>query len=147
MADSQVTIEGNLTRDPEVRIIGADTPKCLLGVAVNRSWFDKSTNERVEKVSFYDVECWRELGTNVAESLSKGDRVIVTGTLEQQRWETENGDNRSKVVITATGVGPSLKWATAKPVRTHGDSSSNGNSRQPATVGAGSEEFADEEPF
>src|SRR4029077_17589831 len=84
------------------------------GVAVNRRWQNRQNNEWEEATSFFDVVCWRELADNVAESLGKGARVIVTGLLEQRSWETQEGDKRSKVEIVADEVGPSLRWATAK---------------------------------
>ena len=87
------------------------------GVAVNRRWQNRQTNEWEEATSFFDVVCWRELADNVAESLGKGARVIVTGRLEQRSWETQEGDKRSKVEIVADEVGPSLRWATAKVVK------------------------------
>ena len=62
--------------------------------------------------------CWRDLAENVALSLSKGMRVIVTGRLDQRSWETEEGDHRSKVEITADEIGPSLLFATADVQRT-----------------------------
>jgi single-strand DNA-binding protein len=64
------------------------------------------------------VVCWRDLAENVALSLSKGMRVVVTGRLEQRSWETEEGDHRSKVEITADEIGPSLRFATADVQRT-----------------------------
>jgi single-strand DNA-binding protein len=62
--------------------------------------------------------CWRDLAENVALSLSKGMRVVVTGRLEQRSWETEEGEHRSKVEITADEIGPSLRFATADVQRT-----------------------------
>lgn len=145
MSDTQTTIEGNLTRDPEIRFMPDGTPKVSIGVAVNKSWIDRSTNERQEKVSFFDVEGWRELATNAEASLSKGDRVIVTGSLEQQTWE-QDGVKRSKVVLVAQAMGPSLRWATATPYKVARDGST---AKAPATVGAPAtgDEFAGEEPF
>lgn len=113
MADNTVTIVGNVTRDPEVRYTAGGQANARFGVAVNRRWQNRQTNEWEEQVSFFDVVCWRELAENVAESIGKGTRVVVTGRLEQRTWETENGEKRSAVQITADEVGPSLRWATA----------------------------------
>ncbi len=87
-------------------------------MAVNRRWQDRTTQEWQEATSFFDVVCWRDLAENVALSLSKGMRVIVTGRLEQRSWETEEGDHRLKVEITADEIGPSLLFATADVRRT-----------------------------
>jgi single-strand DNA-binding protein len=84
-----------------------------LGVAVSRRWQDRTTQEWQEATSFFDVVCWRDLAENVALSLSKGMRVVVTGRIEQHSWETEDGELRSKVEIVAEEIGPSLRFATA----------------------------------
>jgi single-strand DNA-binding protein len=107
------TITGNLTREPEIRYTREGQATAQLGVAVNRRWQDRTTHEWQESTSYFDVICWRDLAENVALTLTKGMRVIVTGRLEQRSWETEQGDHRSKVEITADEVGPSLRFATA----------------------------------
>jgi single-strand DNA-binding protein len=81
---------------------------------VSRRWQNRQSQEWEEQTSFFNVVCWREMAENVAESIGKGSRVVVTGRLEQRSWETENGDKRSVVEIVADEVGPSLRWATAK---------------------------------
>jgi len=113
MPDSTVTIVGNLTRDPEIRYTTGGAAKASFGVAVSRRWQNRQSQEWEEQTSFFNVVCWREMAENVAESLGKGSRVMVTGRLEQRSWETENGDKRSVVEIVADEVGPSLRWATA----------------------------------
>ncbi|MBM3692447.1 MAG: single-stranded DNA-binding protein [Actinomycetota bacterium] len=117
MADNTVTIVGNVTRDPEIRYTAGGQPNASFGVAVNRRWMNRQTNEWEERVSFFNVVCWREMAENVAESVSKGTRVVVTGRLEQRSWETENGEKRTVVEIAADEVGPSLRWATAAITR------------------------------
>jgi single-strand DNA-binding protein len=112
------TITGNLTREPEIRYTKEGQATTLLGVAVNRRWQDKSTQEWQESVSFFDVVCWRDLAENVALSLSKGMRVVVTGRMEQRSWETDEGEHRSKVEIVADEIGPSLRFATCDVQRT-----------------------------
>lgn len=107
-----ITIIGNVTRDPELRYLTSGTALAQLGVAVNRRY--QQNGEWQEDTSFFDVVCWRDLADNVSESISKGDRIIVTGRLEQRSWETQDGDKRSKVEIVADEVGPSLRWATAR---------------------------------
>ena len=100
------TITGNLTREPEIRYTREGQATAQLGVAVNRRWQDRTTQEWQESTSFFDVICWRDLAENVALTLTKGMRVVVTGRLEHRTWETEEGEHRSKVEITADEVGP-----------------------------------------
>jgi single-strand DNA-binding protein len=107
------TITGHLTRDPEIRYTRDGQATTALGVAVNRRWQDRNTQEWQETTSFFDVVCWRDLAENVALSLTKGMRVVVTGRIEQRSWETDEGDRRSKVEIVADEVGASLRFATA----------------------------------
>jgi len=108
-----VTIVGNLTRPPELRYTPSGVAVASFGVAVNR----RRQNDAGEWVDagaeFYDVTAWRQLATNLAESLDKGARVIVTGRLSQRTWETDAGDKRSSVEIVAEAAGPELTWATA----------------------------------
>lgn len=112
-SQNTVTQIGNVTRDPELRFLPNGAAVCTFGLAVNKRWLNKTTNDWDEKVSFFDVTCWRDLADNVAESVSKGSRVIVTGELEQQTWDTPEGEKRYKIHIVADEVGPSLRWATA----------------------------------
>ena len=107
------TITGNLTREPEIRYTKEGQATAQLGVAVTRRWQDRTTAEWQEATSFFDVVCWRDLAENVALSLTKGMRVVVSGRLEQRSWETEDGEHRSKVEIVADEIGPSLRYATA----------------------------------
>ncbi|HEX5586127.1 MAG TPA: single-stranded DNA-binding protein, partial [Acidimicrobiia bacterium] len=75
------------------------------------------TQEWEEQVSFFDITCWAQLGQNVADTLVKGSRAIVTGRLEQRSWETQEGEKRSVVEVVADEIGPSLRWATAAITR------------------------------
>ncbi len=111
------TLSGNLTRDPEIRYTKDGQANAIFGLAVNRRWQTRGTDTWEEATSFFDVVCWRELAENVAMSLVKGSRVIVTGRLEQHTWETEAGERRSRVEVTADEVGPSLRFATAEVSR------------------------------
>ena len=112
------SITGNLTREPEIRYTKEGQATTQLGVAVTRRWQDRTTAEWQEATSFFDVVCWRDLAENVALSLTKGMRVVVSGRLEQRSWETEDGEHRSKVEIVAHEIGPSLRYATADVHRT-----------------------------
>jgi single-strand DNA-binding protein len=87
--------------------------------------------------SFFRVTLWRQLAENAAESLRKGDRVIVVGRLKARSWETPEGDKRSTVEIEADEIGPSLRWATAKPER------ATANGAKPKASG----QFNDHPPF
>jgi single-strand DNA-binding protein len=109
-----VTLVGNITRDPELRFTNTGQATASFGLAVNRRWQNRQTQEWEEATSFFDVVCWREMAENAAESLARGSRVIVTGRLEQRSWETAEGDKRSKVEVVADEVGPSIRWATAQ---------------------------------
>lgn len=117
MADNTVTVVGNVTRDPELRFTNNGQATAQFGIAVNRRWQNRQTQEWEEAVSYFDVVCWREMAENVSESLTKGTRVVVSGRLEQRSWETQDGDKRSKIEIVADEVAPSLRWATASVTR------------------------------
>jgi single-strand DNA-binding protein len=107
------TITGNLTREPEIRYTIEGQAITQLGVAVNRRWQDRTTQEWQESTSYFDVICWRDLAENVALRLTKGMRIIVTGHIEQRSWESDEGEHRSTVEIVADEIGPSLRFATA----------------------------------
>src|SRR3954451_5209464 len=111
---NNVTLIGNITRDPELRFTATGQATASFGLAVNRRWQNRQSNEWEEATSFFDVVCWREMAENASESLQKGSRVIVTGRLEQRSWENQEGEKRSKIEVIADEVGPSLRWATAK---------------------------------
>jgi single-strand DNA-binding protein len=142
-AGNNVTVIGNVTRDPELRFTPAGQAVATFGLAVNRRWQNRNTNEWEEATSFFDVVCWREMAENVAESLTKGTRAFVTGRLDQRTWETETGDKRSKIEIVAEEAGPSLKWATAQIVR---NERTDGAQKQ-TKPSYGGYEYSDEDPF
>ncbi len=155
MADSTVTIVGNITRDPELRFTAGGKGIASFGLAVNRRW--QQNGEWQEKVSFFNVTAWDTLGENIAASLTKGTRVIVTGRLEQREYETKEGEKRNVVEIVADEIGPSLRWARAEVeriARDGGGNSGGGNSSN-AGGGGGSSSgsrapdpvYGDEEPF
>lgn len=109
------TIVGNLTRDPELRYTPTGASVTNFSVAWSRKF--QRQGQEVEETSFVDVTCWGTLAENVAASLTKGNRIVVTGRLEQRSWETPSGEKRSKVEIVADDVGPSLRWASAQVAR------------------------------
>jgi single-strand DNA-binding protein len=113
-SDNSVTLVGNVTRDPELRFTNTGQANVTFGLAVNRRWQNRQTQEWEEATSFFDVVCWREMAENVSESITRGSRIMVAGRLEQRSWETQEGDKRSKVEVVADEIGPSLRWATAQ---------------------------------
>jgi single-strand DNA-binding protein len=136
-SENQVTIVGNLTRDPELRYTPNGAAVVKLGVAVSRRVRDESGQWKDADTSFFDVTAWRSLAENIAESLTQGSRVVVTGRLRTNSWETPEGDRRTKVEIEADEVGPSLRWATAK-LEKQGRSAAGGSDwNSNVTVGAG----------
>jgi len=119
MSENSVTLVGNLTDDPELRFTAQGAAVANFRIAVSKRIRDPQTNEWKDgDTSFFRVNVWRQLAENVAESLARGTRVIVTGTLKMRQWETQEGEKRSVVEVEATEVGPSLKWATAKMEKT-----------------------------
>ena len=124
---NHVSIVGNLTRDPELRFTPSGQATASFGVAVNRRWQNRQSQEWEEATSFFDVVCWGQLAENAAQSLTKGARVLVSGRLDQRSWETQEHERRSKIEITADEVAPSLRWATA--------SHHQERARAPRTVG------------
>ena len=153
MADNTVTVVGNVTRDPELRFTNSGQATASFGLAVNRRWQNRQTQELEEQVSFFDVVCWREMAENVSESLTKGSRVVVTGRLEQRSWDDKNtGDKRSKIEIVADEVAPSLRWATAQVTRNERRDGDGGGRPAPRPAAAGNQPSSggygyDEEPF
>ncbi|MFV0525801.1 MAG: single-stranded DNA-binding protein [Acidimicrobiales bacterium] len=149
--DNNVTVTGNATREPELRFTPSGQAVASFGVAVNRRWQNRQTQEWEEAVSFFDITTWAQLAENVAESVGKGTRVTITGRLDQRSWETPEGDKRSKVEIVADDVAVSLRWATAsvqKNERSDGGGY-GGNSGQRSGGGGGQAPAynPDEEPF
>ena len=136
MSGNSVTLVGNVTRDPELRVTPSGQATVTFGLAVNRRWQNRQTQEWEEATSFFDVVCWRELAENVSESLPKGARVIVTGRLEQRSWEGPEGERRNRVEVVADEVGPSLRWATAEVTKNERRGASEGGFSQ-ARAGAG----------
>ena len=115
MPDTHVTIVGNLTDDPEVTF----TPN---GAAVTNFRLAVTARVKDGETSFFRITAWRGLAEHVGDSLAKGHRVIVVGQLRARSWETPEGERRSVVEVQAEEVGPSLRWATAKPERATGNS-------------------------
>jgi single-strand DNA-binding protein len=136
-SENQVTIVGNLTDDPELRYTPNGAAVANFSVAVSRRGKDESGQWKDLDTSFFRVSAWRSLGENIAESLTRGSRVLVSGRLRSRSWETPEGDKRSVVEIEADEVGPSLRWATAKVEKTQRSGSGGGDWNDNVKVGAG----------
>jgi single-strand DNA-binding protein len=113
--DTQITIAGNLVDDPELRFTPAGQPVARFRVASTPRFLDKSTNEWKDGDSlFLTCNVWRQAAENVAESLTRGMRVIVSGRLRQRSYETKEGEKRTVYEVEVDEVGPSLRNASAK---------------------------------
>src|SRR5512143_859725 len=99
---SRVTMMGNLTRDPELRYNPNGTAVCNFSLALNRRY--KQGGEFKEEVSYIDVVTFGKQAENCGQYLHKGNGVLVDGRLQQRRWETDDGQKRSKVEVVATGI-------------------------------------------
>ena len=113
--DTQITIIGNLTRDPELRYTPTGQAVANFAVASTPRYLDKNTNEWKDgDALFLNCSVWRQAAENVAESLQRGMRVIVSGRLRQRSYETKEGEKRTVVEVEVDEVGPSLRYASAK---------------------------------
>lgn len=113
--DTQITIVGNLVDDPQLRYTPTGNAVANFRIASTPRSFDKQANEWRDQPSlFLTCNVWRQAGENVAESLQRGMRVIVTGRLQQRSFETKEGEKRTVYEIEVDDVGPSLKSASAK---------------------------------
>jgi single-strand DNA-binding protein len=112
--DNHITISGNLTREPELRFTQTGKPVCNLGVAVNNRF--QVNGQWQERTSFMQCVVWGDMGENCARSLHKGNRVTVTGRIEQRAYDTAGGDRKVATDIVAEDVSVSLKWAVVEGI-------------------------------
>src|SRR5438445_13078581 len=113
--DTQITIAGNLVDDPELRFTPAGQPVARFRVASTPRFRDNTTGEWKDGDSlFLTCNVWRQAAENVAESLTRGMRVIVSGRLRQRSYETKEGEKRTVYEVEVDDVGPSLRNASAK---------------------------------
>jgi single-strand DNA-binding protein len=165
--DTVITVVGNLTNDPELRFTPSGAAVASFTVASTPRDLDKATNEWKDgDALFLRCSVWRQAAENVAESLQRGARVIVTGRLKQRSFETKEGEKRTVIEVEVDEVGPSLRYATAKVNKTQrsGGSgggggfgggntgggfggSSGGAADDPWATPAPSGDFSDEPPF
>ena len=117
---AQVTIIGNLVRDPELRFTAGGDAVANFTIAVNERV--KQGNEWVDgEPSFYDATAWRKLGEQVAEHFRKGNRVIAVGKMKVDKYEAKDGTQRSKVVITVDEIGDSIRFRSVGEPRATAD--------------------------
>ena len=139
--DTQITIVGNLVDDPELRFTPAGQPVARFRVASTPRFLDKNTNEWKDGDSlFLTCNVWRQAAENVAESLQRGMRVIVSGRLRQRSYETKEGEKRTVYEVEVDDVGPSLRNASAKVnrvARTGGGGGYGGGQRGSGGSGGG----------
>ncbi|SBS76138.1 Single-stranded DNA-binding protein [uncultured Mycobacterium sp.] len=113
--DTTITVVGNLTADPELRFTPSGAAVANFTVASTPRIFDRQSSEWKDgEALFLRCNIWREAAENVAESLTRGSRVIVTGRLKQRSFETREGEKRTVYEVEVDEIGPSLKYATAK---------------------------------
>lgn len=131
--DTIITVIGNLTADPELRFTPAGAAVANFTVASTPRIFDRQSNEWKDgEALFMRCNIWREAAENVAESLSRGSRVIVSGRLKQRSYETREGEKRTVMELEVDEIGPSLKYATAKVTKAsrNGGSGNSAPARQ-----------------
>jgi single-strand DNA-binding protein len=117
--DTVITVVGNLTADPELRFTPSGAAVASFTVASTPRHLDKATNEWVDdEALFMRCSIWRQAAENVAESLTRGMRVVVQGRLQQRSYETNEGEKRTVIEMQVDEIGPSLRFATAKVNRT-----------------------------
>jgi single-strand DNA-binding protein len=135
--DTQITIAGNLVDDPELRFTPAGQPVARFRVASTPRFRDNATGEWKDGDSlFLTCNVWRQAAENVAESLTRGMRVIVSGRLRQRSYETKEGDKRTVYEVEVDDVGPSLRNASAKVNRV-ARTTAGGGGGQAGAGGAG----------
>ena len=122
-----ITLVGNLTGDPELRFTPSGSAVANFTVASTPRTFDRQSNEWKDgETLFMRCSIWREAAENVAESLTKGTRVVVTGRMKSRSFQTKEGENRTVIELEADEIGPSLRYATAKVNRTQRSGGSGG---------------------
>jgi single-strand DNA-binding protein len=143
--DVTITVVGNLTDDPELRFTPSGAAVANFTVASTPRILDKATNEWKDgDALFLRCSIWRQAAENVAESLQRGARVLVTGRLRQRSYETKEGEKRTVVELEVDEVGPSLRWATAKVVKAQRGGSGGGGSYSGGSAGGGSSSGGDD---
>lgn len=126
--DTNITVVGNIVADPELRFTPSGAPVANFRVASTPRRFNSQTNQWEDgEAMFLTCNVWRQAAENVAESLTKGMRVIVTGRLKARSFQTREGENRTVFEIDVDEVGPSLRYASAQVARNPREGGSGGN--------------------
>ncbi|WP_334173454.1 single-stranded DNA-binding protein [Sinomonas sp.] len=126
--ETTITVIGNLTNDPELRFTPSGSAVANFTVASTPRTFDRQSNEWKDgETLFLRASIWREAAENVAESLTKGMRVIVSGRLKSRSYETKEGEKRTVIELEVDEIGPSLRYASAKVNRTQRSGGQGGN--------------------
>jgi len=157
MNETQLTITGNLVDDPELRYTPQGQPVARFRIASTPRYYDKAAGEWKDgDTLFLTVNAWRQMAENVAESMTRGTRAIVTGRLRQRGYE-KDGEKRTVYELEADEIGVSLRSATAKVTKATRTSTGNGGRGQGATASSGREAdpwasepsggYSDEPPF
>lgn len=153
MTAINVTVIGNLTGDPELRYTPTGAPVAQFTVASNERFRGSSGEWQDGPTSFVRCNAWRDLAEHATESLSKGDRVIVAGTLRQRDYEAKDGGKRTVWELAVSEVGAALRYATVKIAKARRDGApvpEDPWAQAPASAAAGEPvdgAFADEPPF
>jgi single-strand DNA-binding protein len=158
--DTIITVVGNLTADPELRFTPSGAAVANFTVASTPRTFDRQSNEWKDgEALFLRCNIWRQAAEHVAESLTRGTRVIVSGRLKQRSFETREGEKRTVIELEVDEIGPSLRYATAKVNKSSRGSGSGGFAGSPSGGGAPADDpwasapaaagagFSDEPPF
>ncbi len=141
--ETTITVVGNLTDDPDLRFTPSGAAVANFTVASTPRFFDKQTNEWKDgDALFLRCSIWRQAAENVAESLHRGTRVIVSGRLRQRSYETREGEKRTVFELDVDEIGPSLKYATAKTTKTTRSGASGGDSGGSGGGGGGNDPWA-----
>jgi len=152
MQDAQITIVGNLVDDPELRFTPAGQPVAKFRIASTPRYRDGKTGDWKDgEALFLSCVVWRQAAENVAESMTRGMRAIVTGRLRQRSYETKEGEKRTVYEVEVDEVGPSLRSASAKVTKVArskpaADGGLHQGDADPWTSGAGTG-YSDEPPF
>src|ERR1700761_4286614 len=125
--ETVITVVGNLTADPELRFTPSGAAVASFTIASTPRTYDRASNEWKDgDALFLRCSIWRQAAENVAESLTRGMRVVATGRLKQRSYETREGEKRTVIELDVDEIGPSLKYASAKVNRTQRGSGSGG---------------------
>ncbi|KOV63307.1 single-stranded DNA-binding protein [Streptomyces sp. MMG1121] len=161
VGETTITVVGNLTDDPELRFTPSGAALAKFSVASTPRTYDKTSGQWQDGTAmFLRCTAWRDLAEHVADSLTKGMRVVVTGRLRQHNWQNEQGENRSMLALEVDDIGPSLQFATAKVERSQRKNAATApaadpwNTAAPASSGwgtpapaGGDRQQGDEPPF